>query len=498
MHKRLTFLQDWRGDMLALVAGALLPLTFAPLRLGWLAPLLLACLFATWLEVSPRRVLLRGWLFASAMFMAGVYWLYTSMHVFGYVPPFIAVLFVILFSVSLALLPAFAGYMARRWFYNGPAQYLVVVIPLCWALMEWVRGWFLTGFPWLGIGYSQTGMPLQGFAPILGVHAVSLLTAMSAALMVYIVMSSRISRALGVSALLLMWVAGALLDRIEWTSPAGKALTVSLVQGNVDQHRKWRPDYRNGIIDNYLKLTRWHWNSDIIIWPETAVPAFYRNVAKSRMLPLAVEARQHKTDMLIGVPVKGKGRTYYNSVVTLGSEIGFYHKRHLVPFGEYVPLRKYLKNLLAIMRAPMAGFVPGDSDQKLVKLAGYPVAVAVCYEIVFGSEVARDLPQAAFIVNVSNNAWFGRSGAAHQQLQMGQMRARELERYVLSDTNDGVTAIVDDRGRVVKELPRFQVGVLTGKVVPRQGATPYARWRDWPIMVLIVVALGLVRLRRRG
>ena len=431
MHKRLTFLQDWRGDVLALVAGALLPLTFAPLRLGWLTPILLACLFATWLEVSPRRVLLRGWLFASAMFMAGVYWLYTSMHVFGYVPPFIAVLFVILFSVSLALLPAFAGYMARRWFYNGPAQYLVIVIPVCWALMEWTRGWFLTGFPWLGIGYSQTGMPLQGIAPILGVHAVSLLTAMSAALLVYIVMSSGIARALGVSALLLMWVSTALLDRIEWTSPAGNGLKVSLVQGNVDQHRKWRIDYRNGILDNYLRLTRKHWDSDIVIWPETAVPAFYSNV-------------------------------------------------------------------LAIMRAPMAGFVPGKAGQKLVKLAGYPVSVAICYEIIFGSEVARDLPLAAFIINVSNNAWFGRSGAAHQQLQMGQMRAREFERYVLSDTNDGVTAIVDDRGRVVKALPRFQAGVLTGRIVPRKGATPYARWRDWPVVVLMVLVLGLVRFRRRS
>jgi apolipoprotein N-acyltransferase len=481
------------GDLLALAAGALLPLAFSPYDFYPMAPALLALLFALWLGVSSGRASWRGWLFGAGMFGAGVHWVYFSMHVFGHMAPAVAVSFTALFAALMALFPALAGWISVRWFSSSPPVRLLIVIPAVWTLAEWVRSWFLTGFPWLNVGYSQVDSPLVGFAPLTGVYGITWALAVSAGLLVLLVSKER-AKVSYVLALLVVWGGAWFAGKLEWTEPAGAPLRVSLIQGNIEQDDKWRLEWREATLERYASLTRKHWDSDLIIWPETAVPDFYDTVEDNFLRVMEAEARQHDTDLLLGIPLRNDSGQYYNSVISIGRTLGFYRKHHLVPFGEYIPLHSILGRVLDILQVPMSDFSAGAQQQSPLRADGYAVGTTICYEIAFGEEVIRALPDAAFLVNVSNNAWFGDSAAPHQQLQMGRMRARETGRYLLSATNNGVTAIVDNRGKAVSVAPQFEVAVLTGTVEPRKGATPYVRLGNFPVIAVMGLLLAAAAL----
>ncbi len=473
--------------MLALLAGASLVLAFAPFSQGWIAPFALALLFALWLDASPARAAWHGWLFGVGLFGGGVYWVYFSMHIYGQLPPILAGLFTAIMALLLALATALAGWMAVRLSASQRTARLLLVFPAIWVLLEWLRSWFLTGFPWLYVGYTQVGFPLGRLAPILGIYGVSWTLGLSAGLLVWLLIAPRKSKLVAFAALVNLWVLAWGLGFVQWTTPVGGPLKVSLLQPNVAQMRKWDPGYRRQILLQYVQMTRANWDSDLVIWPETAIPVFYDQVETGYLDRIAAEARRHHTAILMGLPVREENDVYYNSVLSLGSG-AFYHKRHLVPFGEYIPLRSILGSLLDILQVPMSNFSSGADIQAPLPAAGYRAGISICYEIAFPSEVRSFLPQAAWLVNVSNNTWFGDSSAPHQVLQMAQMRAMESGRYVLSATNDGVTAIVDERGRVLAQSPQFQAAVLKGSLQPRRGATPYVRFGDWPVLLVSLLA----------
>ncbi len=492
-----------RGDLLALLAGALLPLAFSPFDLFPLAVLAPAVLFRAWLNVPPRRAFRRGWLFGAGMFGVGVSWIYVAIHDFGHSNIFTAVLLTGGFVAFLALFPALLGYLATRLF---PAQTprsktlkLLAAFPAAWTLFEWIRGWILTGFPWLNLGNSQIDAPLAGLAPVVGVYGVSLATAFSAALLVYVVRATSGARWRALILLVMLWGLAGLLGRIEWTQPHGKSLHVSLIQGNIPQDIKWRPEQQQGTLDLYADLTRRHWSSDIILWPEAALSLFYHEVADNYLAQLQSEARTHGADLLIGLPVLDQttGR-YYNSMMSLGSSQGFYHKRHLVPFGDYVPLQNWLRGLIGFFDLPMSGFSPGPADQRLLEVAGQKVGVSICYEDVFGEEVIRNLPEASLLVNATNNAWYGDSLAPPQHLQMSRMRALETGRPVLRVTTNGISAIINPKGKIVARSPQFETYVLSGESQPMQGLTPYARFGNYPVLVMLVLSLMWARVGRRS
>lgn len=493
-------LPAWLGDLLALVAGGLLVLAFAPFSQGWIAPFALAALFALWLPVSPGRAAWRGWLFGVGLFGGGVYWVYFSMHVYGQLPPVLAALFTVIMALLLALCTALAGWLALRFSPPQAAVRLLLVFPAVWVLLEWVRSWLFTGFPWLYVGYTQLELPLVGMSPVAGVFGVGWLLALSAGLLVVLARpGARRPRVTAAVAMLILWTGSWALGTVQWTSPKGEPLRVSLLQPNVAQLRKWDPAYRREILLQYVRMTREHWDSDLIVWPETAVPVFYDQVEHGYLDAIEAEARRHDTDILVGVPVRRGNGVYYNSMLSLGGSRAFYHKRHLVPFGEYIPLRALLGSLLDILQVPMSNFSSGGAGQAPLPAAGHGAGISICYEIAFPAEVRSFLPEAAWLVNVSNNTWFGDSSAPHQVLQMAQMRALETGRYVLSATNDGMTAIVDDRGQVRARAAQFQVTTLSGSLQPRSGATPYVRFGEWPVLVVAAVAwlAGVLVARRR-
>jgi apolipoprotein N-acyltransferase len=491
---------SWRGDLLAVLAGACLPLAYAPFGLFPVAVMAPALLFWLLLGLDARRGFLRGYLFGVGFFGVGVSWVVVSMYRFGGMGLLLSGLATLLFVLFLALFPAFLGWLQRRFGARlGEGVQLLLLLPALWVVLEWVRGWILTGFPWLLLGYSQTDSPLNGLAPVLGVYGLSWAVAFSAGLLVWLWRVRGRVRLIGLAAAVGLWTGAGLLSLHEWSVPSGKAITASLIQGNVPQNLKWRPEQRGPTIDLYTRLTRQHWDSDVVLWPETALPAFYHQ-AERFLRSLAAEAKGRGADLVLGLPMLDESLTghYYNSVVRVGKTPQFYNKRHLVPFGEYIPLKSALGGMLDILHVPMADFSRGADKQPLLEVAGHKAEVSICYEDAFGEEVIRGLPAAELLINVSNDAWFGDSLAPHQHLQMARMRALETARPMLRATNNGISALIGHHGRLRAVSPQFQVFVLTGTVQPRRGATPYALTGNGPVLGLLFLALlGVAALQRR-
>src|SRR3569623_1953467 len=495
--------RGWRGDVLALVAGLLLPLAFAPFNLLPLAILSPAILFLLWLYAAPRLAFRRGFVYGLGMFGLGVSWVFVSMYDNGGVSLGLSLFLTSLFVAFLALFPGVLGYFVARVFpQDTEAAWrikLLSIFPVACVLAEWVRGWFLTGFPWLNLGYSQLDAPLAGFAPLLGVYGVSLNTALSAGALAVVVRGPgrwRIGAATGVA---LLWGGAFALHAVNWVQPAGAPLRVSLLQGNIAQNLKWLTDIREPTMELYANLTRASWGSDLIVGPETAVPALYTQV-EDYLDALAVDARAHHSELLVGVIHEEPNGDYYNAMVSVGAaKRQYYYKRHLVPFTEYLPMKALLGWLVEFMQVPMSDFSAGRSAAPLA-VAGQQVGISICYEDAFGEEMIAALPQATLLVNVTNDAWFGRSIAPQQHLQMARMRALEAGRPLLRATNTGMTAVVDERGRLQSVAPQFAVYALHDRVQPMQGLTPYARFGNWPVISTVFVMLisAALLMRRRA
>ena len=484
----MTLHADRFGGIAIFLAGVLAVTAFAPFGGYPLVILSLGVLFNQWLADNPRRALRHGFLFGLGFFGAGISWVYVSIHEYGHVPVAGAFMVAAGLVVFLSLYPALLGYSLKRSRPEPGWLVLVMVFPAGWIVAEWVRGWLFSGFPWLTVGSSQIDSPLAGYAPVLGIFGTGLAVASSAALLVAVLRNRK--RLISLLVLGVIWAGGYLLDRVEWTEPRGAVLKVALVQGNIAQDDKWAPDNLLNTLTRYTELTFELQDIDLVVWPETAIPSFYHQV-KEDFIPRLETALQAKgTTLLTGIPVLDKTTwDYYNSVISLGGEPGFYHKQHLVPYGEYLPLRKLMGHTLDALAVPNADFTRGEDSQPLLQAAGYPVATSICYEVIFGEQIIKDLPEAALLVNVSNDAWFGKSLAPHQHLEMARMRAKETGRPLLRATNTGISAIIDHGGQITARSSQFEEAVITGSVIPRQGATPYVLLGNAPVVVYTLACL---------
>ena len=471
----------------ALAAGAVAVAGFSPAGWSVLEPLALGLLFYLWLRTdSPRRAALLGFAFGLGHFGVGVSWIYVSLHDFGAMPAPLAVIATALYCAYLALFPALVGSLQVR-LGAGPAVRLLLLVPALWTLAEWLRGWLLTGFPWLAAGYSQIDTPLAGFAPLLGVYGVSFILVLLAGLLVLMATGASRARIGAAVGIVLVLAAGGALRTLEWTVPSGAPLRVALVQGNIAQSLKFEPGRYPGTLATYQRLVE-STKARLIVLPETAIPRFLHAIDARYLDRLAQHARRHGGDLLLGVPLADGAGRYYNSVVTLGaSPAQSYTKSHLVPLGEFVPAE--FGWIVRVLRIPLSDFASGPREPEPLAVAGERVAVNICYEDAFGEEIIRQLPRATLLVNVSNVAWFGDSLAPEQHLQISQMRALETGRTMLRATNTGVTAIVDPHGRVAGRLPAFTEGVLEGTVQGRTGATPYTRVGNAAALALAGAAL---------
>ena len=486
-------------------------LGFAPFGLYLVPIATLALLIVLWRKSdAPRHAALIGFVFGLGYFLAGVSWVYVSLHDFGAMPAILAGILTLAFCCILALYPAAIGY---AYFALGAHSVVatLVVLPALWTLADWIRGWLFTGFPWLALGYAQIPSgSLAGYVPIFGIYSATFATALTAGILVILCSfyATRDEgqkqrpvfpfipawpRAIHPSSLILaaLWLGGYLLLQITWTTPTGAPLSVSLLQGNIGQDLKWRDDNVAPTLNTYRDLvTASH--ARLIVLPETALPMFLHEVPAEYLTGLATHARGNGGDVLIGVPERSNARDYYNSVLSLGmAPTQTYRKSHLVPFGEFIPLKPLFGWFFDVAQIPLLDFARGAETQQPLDVAGQQVAVDICYEDVFGAEIIRQLPQATLLVNVSNVAWFGRSIAPRQHLQISQARALETGRYLLRATNTGMTAIIDQRGMVLQAAPEFSRAVVNGDVQGFTGSTPFVRWGNLPIVILsFVLALG--------
>ncbi|MDD5631991.1 MAG: apolipoprotein N-acyltransferase, partial [Methylococcales bacterium] len=283
---------------------------------------------------------------------------------------------------------------------------------------------------------------------------------------------------------------GAALQTIKWTDAIGPPIRVSLIQGNITQDQKWRPENKLNTLQFYKSMTEEHWDSAVIVWPETSIPAYLSEVSEWFLPPLSKAARQHKTDLIVSLPAHGNSeKEKYNAVMTLGKETGMYRKIHLLPFGEYLPWQPVSGFILNSLGIKLGKFTPGGTGQSLLKAGGYRFITSICYEDAFGDAGILGLPDAAYLVNVTNDGWFGDSIEPHQHLQIARMRAMETGRFLLRSTNTGVTAVVAPDGRIINQAPLFKATVLSETITPMGGITPYAKLGDKPIILVLMILL---------
>ena len=487
----------------ALLLGATSVAAFAPVGLFPLIVLTLAGLFAL-LDASAQKQksswegALIGGTFAFGLFITGVSWVFVSLSTFGGMPTPLAALATFLFCTLLAAFPALAGAAFVR-FSHQPRWKRCLAFAALWTLSEIVRGCIFTGFPWLAVGYSQTPpSPLSGFAPLFGVYGVSLLTAFSAALVWVSFCRWREKSpcasgkwqcpALPLLVVLLIGAAGINLRYVHWTTPVGAPLKVALLQGNIPQDLKWRPELFNESLRTYYRLALEN-PAQLTLLPETALPAFLDQLPGDFLDELKKLAVREQGNLIMGIAI-GDHQQYANAALSLGTAgEQRYSKTHLVPFGEYVP--PGFKWFMHLVNIPMSDFTPGAIKQHPMMIDGQKIAVNICYEDAFGEEIIRALPEATLLVNLSNVAWFGDSLAPAQHLQISRMRALESGRMMLRATNTGMTAIIDTDGRVLGQLPSFTRGALHGEVRGHEGSTPFALWGNWPAIITSLMLLAL-------
>lgn len=482
-----------RDYAVALLLGAAAVLAFAPAGLALAGVGALGGLVHLWLRAArSREAFALGYAFGLGFFLAGVSWVYVSMNLFGGMTPVLAAVATLGFCAFLALFPAAAGWLQAQ-VPGAPLSRAALAIPPAWMLMEWLRGWVLTGFPWLGFGYATADTWLAGFAPLVGAHGASLLFLVVAGLAACAARGDRRRLCLGVLVALL--AGGHALRQVDWTTPTG-TVTVSLLQGNIPQEMKFRPERYARTLETYAQLAEGA-KARLVVLPETAVPRFLDLVDPAWLARLEAVARANGGDVLLGIPVRTGPDTYLNSVVSLGtSPPQRYDKSHLVPFGEFIP-----PGFGWIMRGlsiPLSDFARGPATQAPLAVAGERVALSICYENAYGEELARQLPQATLLVNVSNVAWFGDSLAPAQHLGIARLRALETGRMHLTATNTGITAAIDRDGRVLAQLPQFTLGRLNVTAVRYEGATPYVRWGDLGALGLAAVLLAVAALLARA
>ncbi len=477
--------------LICLFAGALIAPSLAPLNIPFLALIPPAALYLCSQNRSPKQAAWLGWLFGVGFFGTGVSWVFVSISEHSATPLPVAIAITSLFVMGLATLFALQNYL---WLKCFGARLLPLSFIGIWVVFEWLRSWFLTGFPWLYLGNTALGTPIQNLLPVGGVWLASFAFLVLAICLAELLKNRKVLPIL----IFPLPLIGSYLLPPSWTTEQEKPLDVAIVQPNIPQSIKWLPEYRNEILAGYEQLTKDHLDTTLMLWPETAIPALFRNAAKPLANILNDLDRNHVT-LISGMPSvvpdsqHPKGYRAHNSLAVLTTGSGIYHKQRLVPFGEYIPMEAYLRGTIDFFNLPMSSFSLPIGNQPSLKVGEYTLAPAICYEIAYPELVRVSTQNADFILTVSNDTWFGDSIAPAQHLQIAQVRALENGRWVIRGTNNGISAVINHHGEIVDKLPQFEAAVLRTQAQAMAGQTPFQTYGSLPILILsgLMTVFGL-------
>ena len=484
-------LSTWPRAALSLLCGAALVLGFAPV--GWypLLPLLLALWLWSLRAASPRQAAWQGFCLGWGLYLAGVSWVYVSIHTFGGAPAWLAVLLVLFLSAYLASFLAVSMGLAW-WLAPAGAVRLLLALPACWLLGEHLRGWVFDGFPWLSLGYALSPAPgASGLVALGGVLLLGWVLWSLAAALGLLLERRWWPAALAVVPLGL----GAALapPPSQWTQVLGEPLRVALVQGNIEQQNKWKPDNLLPTLEMYDGLTRSLPEADLVIWPEVAIPASLYRV-QPWFDAWQVEAAERGQTVLAGV-ITRVDQHPYNTVYALGPQPGRYVKQHLVPFGEYFPVPDWVRPIFDWLDLPFSDIRTDLPSDRFLRVGTTQIAMSICFEDLFPADFARQADGSQLLVNVTNDAWFAGSLAPWQHLQIARVRAAETGRPLLRVANTGISAHIDADGGLQGQIDWGQRAVLEVDVQPRSGHTPYMHWQDRPLSGLAALLLLLLLCR---
>lgn len=482
---------------LALLAGLLYPLAFSPYDF-W--PALLVSIAAGYACLSRVRTgcgaFAVGWAYGFGVFAFGISWVHVSMHDYGYMPMWMAVPATGGFAAFLALFVGLVFWGSAR---LGKSPWVFASL---WLLVDWVRGWFLTGFPWLYAGYAFVDTPLVRLAPFGGVWLLTIMAVLVATAPMAWLARRHWQNILPAAVVAGLVILSLILPDSLFTRPSGPMQNVALAQGNIPQDIKWQLDMRERTRQIYVELTERVPDDTLVIWPESAITEFYQD-AEHWLSYQGLRLESRGGAFISGIPWRRAttdGALYHNSIAVIGDSTQVYHKQKLVPFGEYVPLQSLLRGLIPFFDLPMYGFTRGEPDQSNLQALGQTLSPFICYEILYPALVAERSKESDVLITVSNDAWFGTSAGPLQHLQMARLRAAETGRWLLRGTNNGVTAIIDHRGQITAQLPQFERDVLMGRYQPRQGTTPFMVLGIWPWLLLssLCIACALRKAYRRN
>lgn len=481
----------------ACMFGGLLTFSYAPFSIWPLSIIGLSGFF--YLLNHSKSPFKLGLAFGAGWFGAGMSWVHVSIADFGELPLVASLGLMVMLCGYLALFPAAFSWLLKR--YVG-LDYWPVAALFLWLFIEWLRSWLFSGFPWLSVGYSQIDSPLSGWMPLIGEFGVSgLLILISSCIAVGIIKKQWLLPSLLTT---VIFISGWTLNQINWTKPQTKPVNIAMVQGNIRQELRWAPEQDWPTMKKYLNMSADHWQNDVVIWPEAAIPKL-EPTAVEYLSELDTIAAKSQTGFITGiVNYNFETEKAFNSLIALGRKQSSdveghyrymhsnrYDKHHLLPIGEFIPMEDFLRGLAPIFDLPMSSFTRGDFVQKNLIANGYRFAPALCFEIAFPRQVSANIrKETDFIITVSNDAWFGTSHGPAQHMEIARVRAKEFGKPVLRATNNGVTAFVDHTGKIQSRLAQFEAAVLSDQIFPTRGFTPYKKWGDWPIFILSMLAFA--------
>ncbi|NUF50282.1 apolipoprotein N-acyltransferase [Gilliamella sp. ESL0250] len=508
--------------LLSLIFGGIAVFSYAPFHIWPLAFVSFAGLLWLIADKTKKQAMLLGLSWGIGYFTAGIHWVYVSIQQYGELPTLVAIIVLGLLIVYLSLYPMLFTVLlsiANRFTGQFSFKQLVLVSPVLWQVTEFLRGYILTGFAWLQLGYSQLDSSLRAYFPLIGIDGVNLLLTILCGLFVYCIktITSKTPKrhAIGaIIALFTIFFAPISFDNINWTTIDNtRSANFALIQGNISQSIRWTKEQLNDTLQTYAKLTQENIEKDkIIIWSEASITDYEIN-QQSFLQYLDNEARAHNTEIAVGIIDYRFGETgyqangdLYNTLLVLGEKEPYqypttnrYQKHHLVPFGEFTPLESVLEPIAELLNIPMSSMKSGEAKQPQLQIKDFKFTTAICYEVILSHLMWQNFTaDSDFLLTVSNDAWFGDSIGPKQHLQMAQARALEFGRSLIRSTNTGITAIIDPHGNIVKQLPQFKTAVLSATVSPTTGLTPYARWGNWPYFAMMALMLISLFIKKRS